>query len=544
MTMNNNAALKQPEINFLDPDEQWDMPKMATKAPSFPSKEFGEDEAKAELLLKFKSRKWRLNNLYYIIGEDPQTGKLKRIKFKPNWAQRWLLDNLWYLNIILKARQLGFTTFICLLFLDTALFRPDTRCGIIAHNREDAEEFFNNIIRYAYNQLPQWLQDARTAPSDSSKKIAFSNKSSVRVGTSLRSGTFYMLHISEFGKVCAREPQKAREIVTGGINTVHVNSFIFLESTAEGRAGYFYDYCMDAKKRMMRGIKPNKMQFKFFFFPWWRDSKYNLNPESVIITSENAEYFKELESKGIILSESQRAWYVTKAAQQGEDMMREFPSTPAEAFQASVIGSYFASEMTKVRLGKRIGKVPYDTLYPVNTFWDIGFNDKMSLWFHQRIGTQNRLIDYMEGSGEGVGYYVRKMSEKKYIYGQHYMPHDGGNHSAQTGETFETYARNLGLRNILIVPRAKNADEVLKGIEAVRMFLGTTWIDEEKCDVGIKCLDNYRKEWNAALGEFRRTPLHDWASNGADAMRCGAVGYKALVEVSKSMLEPEYAEDF
>ena len=53
---------------------------------------------------------------------------------------------------------------------------------------------------------------------------------------------FYMLHISEFGKVCARFPEKAKEIVTGGINTIHSGSFVFIESTAEGNQGYFKDF--------------------------------------------------------------------------------------------------------------------------------------------------------------------------------------------------------------------------------------------------------------------------------------------------------------
>ena len=521
--------------------------KMRNNAPSFASTEFTQEQAKNALVDKFSSRTWRLNNLYYIVGEDPQTKKLKRIKFRPNWAQQYLLDNLWYFNIILKSRQLGFTTFICLLFLDTALFNDDTHCGIIAHNREDAEEFFNNKIRFAYDQLPDFLKSNRQAPSDSKKKLAFSNNSSIRVGTSLRSGTFHMLHISEFGKVCARFPEKAREIVTGGINTVHAGSFVFIESTAEGKSGYFYDFCEEAKKRQLSDIKPNKLQFKFFFFPWWRHAQYVLNPDQVVITPEMTEYFNSLESKGIALSDKQKAWYVTKASTMRDDMMREFPSTPMEAFQASIVGAYYASEMTYLRREKRIGKVPHDPQYPVNTFWDIGFNDKMAVWFHQRVGTENRLIDYMEGSGEGVGYYIRRMvmdeDKRKYIYGKHYFPHDGRNHSAQTGETFEDYARDKGLRDIHIVDRARNADEVLQGIEAVRNFLPTCYIDAEKCDTGIKCLDNYRKAWDGNLNEFKRTPLHDQYSNGADAMRCGAVGFTAEINIASELLEPEYAED-
>jgi hypothetical protein len=503
-----------------------------------------EDTAKAKIKEKLKSRTWRLNNLYYIVGQHPTTGKPQKIKFKPNWAQQQLLSNLWYFSIILKARQLGFTTLICILALDLALFEKDKRCGIIAHNREDAEDFFSNKVRYAYDNLPQWIKDERKAPNDSKVRLSFNNGSSIRVGTSLRSGTYDLLHISEFGKVCARAPEKAREIVTGGINTVHEGGLVFIESTAEGREGQFFDFCEEAKRRMLSGAKLMKQQFKFFFFPWWKDDRYQIDPDTVIINEEMQDYFRTLASKGIVTTPRQQAWYVVKQETQRDDMKREFPSTPAEAFEAAIVGAYYARQMASMRMQKRITRVDYDPLYPVNTFWDIGLNDMMSIWFHQRVGAENRIIDYMEGTDEGLGYYARRLlQEKEYIYDTHYMPHDAAKRSANDGERFDDYARKKGLRNIRMIPRAKNAEEVLEGIEATRNFLDTCIVDETKCDKGIKGLDNYRKEWDGNLGAFKRTPLHNWASNPADSMRCGAVGFKALIVVSQEELEPEWAED-
>ena len=504
-----------------------------------PPPELAEDEKAAyvKIASNLSSRVWRLNNLYWIIDT-----KGRKVKFKLNWAQKQLISNLWYFNLILKARQLGMTTFICILFLDTCLFRANTHCGIIAHNREDAEEFFSNKVRYAYDNLPNHITDSLTAPSDSTKKLAFSNGSSIRVGTSLRSGTFYMLHVSEFGKICARFPAKAQEIVTGSINTVHAGQYIFIESTAEGREGYFYKYCSEAMQRILQAIKPNKMQFKFFFFPWWKHPDYILE-ENMIVIDEMAKYFDELESKGIKLTKKQKNWYITKNDTMGDDMMREFPSTPKEAFMASVVGAYYATQMVNIRKNKRIGNVPYDTLFPVNVFWDIGYNDAMSLWFHQRVGKENRLIRYFEGSGEGLEYYVKYIRNTGYNIGCHYMPHDGRNHSPQTGETFIQYAHKLGLSNIQVIERPKNQQEVASQIQAVRFFLSTAWIDETHCDKGIKCLDGYRKQWNPNLGEFMRTPLHSWHSNGADSLRSGAVGYKEFVTAFEGDLVPEYSED-
>ena len=101
-----------------------------------------------ELEACLKDPLWRVCSgvLYKIIikGDDGQDGLV--INFKPNRSQRRLLANLWHRNVILKARQLGFTTLICILWLDTALFSENVRCGIIAQDREAAEVIFRDKV--------------------------------------------------------------------------------------------------------------------------------------------------------------------------------------------------------------------------------------------------------------------------------------------------------------------------------------------------------------------------------------------------------------
>ena len=59
-----------------------------------------------------------------------------------NWAQENLYDGMHHCNVILKARQLGFTTFIQIFMLDACLFNTDIRAGTIAHRLEDARTIF------------------------------------------------------------------------------------------------------------------------------------------------------------------------------------------------------------------------------------------------------------------------------------------------------------------------------------------------------------------------------------------------------------------
>ena len=172
----------------------------------------------AELLRKaapkYNDQQWRLNNLYYITDSTA-----RKIKFTMNSVQLKLYTFMWYLSLVLKSRQHGITTFFCLYFLDVCLFNSNIHAGIIAHNREDAEAFFRDKIKFAYDNLPDWLKNARETESENARELSFPNGSVIRVGTSMRSTTLQYLHISEFGKLCAKYPEKAREVVTGSLNT-------------------------------------------------------------------------------------------------------------------------------------------------------------------------------------------------------------------------------------------------------------------------------------------------------------------------------------
>jgi hypothetical protein len=194
--------------------------------------------------------RWRLNNLYWITDKEG-----RRAKFQMNWAQEALFDEMHYLNVILKARQLGFTTFIQIFMLDQCLFNSNIRAGTIAHRLEDAQAIFRDKVKYPYDQLPEWIRAAIPIVKDSAAELLFANNSSIRVSTSHRSGTLNYLHISEYGKLCARHPEKAREVRTGALNTLLHGQVAFIESTAEGQEGHFFELCQQGQAKVRMGTK-------------------------------------------------------------------------------------------------------------------------------------------------------------------------------------------------------------------------------------------------------------------------------------------------
>jgi len=474
-----------------------------------------------------KDKWWRLNNLYWIIDRHG-----KRVKFRCNTAQKYLWDNRWFLNIILKARQLGFTTFIDLNLLDDCLFYPNIESGISAHTKDDAGKIFRRKVKYPYDNLPDWIKEQRPLITDSKTELAFNNNSILSVGVSMRSGTFQNLHVSEFGKLCARFPEKAREVVAGSLETVVPGEIIYIESTAEGKYGKFYEYCKIAEDMKKAGIQLSKMDYKFFFFPWY------MNPDNIVddiddmpIPTDMGAYFEKIEtSEGTVLQPQQRFWYLKKQSILGLDMKREHPSTPDEAFEMSVMGSYFANEFTKVRKDGRICSVPAEDGVVVDTWWDLGIskNNQMAVWFSQTVGREVHLINYYEAEDESLLHFSNVIDEYGQKYGyryrNHLAPHDIEVRELGTGKTRKTIAAEYGL-NFQTIPRCTSKQD---SIEAARKMLGVCWFDEEKCAVGVERLENYRRQWNESRQVYSSEPLHDANSNGADAFQTGALGQNFL----------------
>lgn len=476
---------------------------------------------------------WRLSNLYQIIikGDEKDDDSLV-IRFKPNRAQRRLLSRLWHRNIILKARQLGFTTLICILWLDTALFaKAPIRCGIVAQDKDAAEAIFKDKVKFAYDHLPDMLRERFPLERDSSNELRFAhNGASIRVATSLRSGTIHRLHVSEFGKICAKYPEKAKEVVTGSIPAVPKSGVLVIESTAEGQDGHFYKMTQAAMAKAEKGDALTVKDYRLHFFAWWEAPEYELDPESVAFTPQINKYFHEVEAKiGRKLSMRKRAWYVATLESDfsGEQplMWQEYPSYPEEAFQVSTEGCWYAEQMARVRKEGRIIRGLPALAIPVNTFWDVGRGDMTSIWLHQFATEQDRFLDYYENSGEDLIHYVMKLqemaAERRVTFGTHYLPHECDH--KRMGKTPDT---NQSIKEMLeelwpgqrfeIVARITNLNA---GIQQTREALGSALFDEERTAVGVKRVSNYSKRWNPTLGCWSDQEKQDDNCHGADAIR-------------------------
>jgi hypothetical protein len=473
----------------------------------------------------FRDFRWRLNNLYWITTKEGN-----RVKFEPNWAQQRFLDDMHAMNVILKARQLGMTTFIQVFMLDQVVWNSNVKAGTIAHTLGDAMAIFEEKVKYPYDNLPEGIRNARGRIRDSRSELALNNNSSIRVGTSMRSGTLNYLHVSEYGKLCAKFPEKAREVRTGALNTVQAGQWVAVESTAEGQEGGFYEMCSKARSLHRCGTRLTELDFKFHFFPWWKEPAYRISPEGVVIGADYERYFDDLEARhGIVTDAAQRAWYVKKAGDQLGDMKREYPSTADEAFEASVEGAYYGAWLEAAETQGRIGEFKAEPDYPVHTVWDLGVGDSTAIWFFQILPGEVRVLGYFEASGEGLPFYADLV---KSWYKAHGWSRDGAidfvPHDARVREWGTKKTRLEQMTEAFLNPRIPASMNVDDGINAVRAILPQCRFDAKGTAEGLKALKAYRKAWNDEAGCWRNEPLHNWASHGADAFRYLAAGHREI----------------
>ncbi len=479
------------------------------------------------IVAAFSDRKWRLNNLYFVQDEY---GAVYKFQMRP--AQALLLDELHYLNIVLKARQLGFSTLILLLALDCCVFNDHFSAGLIADTKGNAQNLLVRI-KFAYDSLPEEIRELVPMVSSNASEIRFANGSWIEVGVSLRSSTKNFLHISEYGKICAKQPEKAKEVKAGSLNTLAPRQLAFIESTAEGKGGDFFDKVQQARAINDNGRTPADMEWKFHFFPWWMDPKY-ATAQRVDLTDEEAKYFDDLEAEyGIKLTAEQEFWYALKAREQGEDMLKEFPSTPDEAFAGATDGAVLGKQMRAIRKLGYVGRFPYVPGTPVNTFWDFGLNDMQTIWFHQEVAGRNRFVGYYENNNIGLTHYVQHLdrwsAQRGAVFGKHYGPHDIEHKRQGIGIQVKTIKTMMGELGVQFKTVQRTSDKWVS-VENARQRLFECDFDEASCAKGIDHLESASREWDAEESVWLQHVRHDDHSHGLDGWLTFSDGYKPEVK--------------
>ena len=273
----------------------------------------------------------------------------------------------------------------------------------------------------------------------------------------------------------------------------------------------------------------------FLYTPRGRNHAHDLH----VMAKNNPEWFSQVltvADTGIVppndIEEERRAGMT-------EDMIQqEFFCS----FDAAVPGAYYSSELRRAREQGRITKVPYQGGVPVDTWWDLGIDDSMSIWFTQDVGREIHVIKYFEHRGEGLDYYAAELDRIIRgwggVYGKHNAPHDITVREIGTGKTRLATASSLGLSFEIAQRPARKED----GHQAVRNIFPTLYFDEANCQQGLDGLASYHSEYDEKNKVLKASPVHDWASHPADALQTLALKHQFLT-IIKSYAPPKYTGD-
>jgi hypothetical protein len=482
---------------------------------------------------KLKDPIWRISNLYCIVDRDGH-----QIPFVPNPPQQKVLEDLFIhgyrRQIILKARQIGFSTLIEIILLDQVVFNDTLQASLVADTADNAKKLLEVKVKYAYDRV---LPDFKKGAGDIKKNesvLRLENGSSVTAGTRQRSGTNQVLHVSEWGKIAHTDPGRSREIKTGALPTVPASGIIFIESTFEGgKGGDFYVLIKEAME-----TKPSDMtdlDFYFQFFPWFDEESYTLEGNYDQIEQEYLDYFEELEREDdIYLTKGQKLWYYKTARKLGDDMKREHPSTPEEAFNVPVHGAIYGPVISKIRAKRQIIDFEEDEAYPIHTFWDIGLDDYVAVWWIQIVGPWIYVLDHFRGHDLSAEEMAPLVKKRGWNVGKHYLPHDAGARSKNDKQTYESTLKAAGLANTVVLPRIGRKWD---GINATKQLVKKMFFHKTRCATdrtlmgeeipsGVTALENYHRLWIDAAGMWHHEPVHDWSSHDADALRTFGEAYR------------------
>lgn len=463
---------------------------------------------------KIDDKLWRLNNLYRIINKAGDS-----VPFKLNAVQEDVYRCAHNRKLILKARQLGMSTYAVIDILDDALFHSNLGCGIVSYSLQHAQHIFRRIIGHALDTLPEKLKPLAGIISQSAHEITFTNGSYLRVDTTLRGGAYPCVLVSEFGKTCARSPIKAEEVITGTLQAVPAHGKVIIESTAEGNEGFFAEICQAAALRGNKDLSP--LDYHFFFYPWFSDPSYTI-ASPVTVDHEQHVYFQKIQQdQGVVISEGQRRWYCHQASLLSDKIKQEFPSSPSEAFLSSSDAYYFAQCVeTAYQSGRCLTTQIYDPLAPVFVAMDIGVNDLTVIIFFQVVHGERRIIDYYEDKGKGVDFYARfLMQEKHYLLHTIAFPHDAAHRDGIIVEnTYEREFRKLfagTVTRFIVLPRK----DLNLGISHTKIAFDRCVFNIGRVKPLLDHLSKYRKKWSEQYGRYLDEPYHDIHSNYADAFR-------------------------
>jgi phage terminase large subunit len=109
-----------------------------------------------------------------------------------------------------------------------------------------------------------------------------------------------------------------------------------------------------------------------------------------------------------------------------------------------------------------------------------------AIWICQWVGQEIRVLDYIEGQGQVLGYYTNELRHRGYEEATCHLPHDGVNTNAITGLRYADHLKDAGFK-VEVIPNQGSGAAAMR-IEAVRRLFPKCWFNEATTEAGRDAL--------------------------------------------------------
>jgi phage terminase large subunit len=246
------------------------------------------------------------------------------------------------------------------------------------------------------------------------------------------------------------------------------------------------------------------------------------------------EFFRAKRPVGAVAVEANwrdNPWFPDVLESERRSDMAMFPERYEHIWEGSYVraleGAYFAGALAQAKAERRICHLAPDPLLPVRAFFDIGGSgasaDAMAIWIAQFVDREIRVLDYMEGAGQVLAYYVNCLRARGWGGALCVLTHDGVAENSVTGKRYEDHVREAGFEVQVIKNQGRGA--AMMRIEAARRLFPRIWFNEAATEAGREALGWYHEKKDEARG-LGLGPQHDWSSHAADAFGLMCIAYE------------------
>lgn len=205
------------------------------------------------------------------------------------------------------------------------------------------------------------------------------------------------------------------------------------------------------------------------------------------------------------------------------------------SFDVGNMGAYFTREMADMEREGRITNIVVNPHAPLHSCWDLGGTDATAGWLFQVDGNYVNLLHVLHDSGHGLKYYLEQAESIRQSlglrWGNHFMPHDvsQGHQGWESTESRIMIARRHGW-HFQVTPKVNFED----GIESLRYVFQRLRINKLTCNIGIRALREYQREYDDQRCHYKSRPLDNWSTHIVDALRYLAVNWRRLYAVPQA----------